>query len=167
MDRPDTTPIALLTAILARLREQLGLDANQCFLAWQPLALEEVPRGGDYFLAVSPGEGRFEPAEQFPGNITEAWTFAVTIYVRCALDRADEAEKTLLNASRGLYERKRQVLAALVGWDLEVAQRQLVYCIRSSGPQLLQRLGGPQTLLWGLTLEFGLPFDWELASSSG
>jgi len=148
--------------VLSRLRSELDLEANQCFLAYQPLALSELPRGGDYFLAVSPGGGRFEPAEQVAGNVTEDWTFTVTIYVRSALDRADEAEQALLSATGGLYERKRQVLAALVGWDTGLAQRQLTYCIQSSAPQLLERLGSPQTLLWALSLEFGLPFDWEL-----
>lgn len=162
MSRADTTPIELLGLVLARLRSELSLDANQCFLGYQPLALAELPRGGDYFLAVSPGPGRFEPAEQIAGNVIEDWTFTVTIYARSALDRADEAEQALLHATRGLYERKRQVLAALVGWDSGLAQRQLTYCTQSSGAQLLEKLGSPQTILWALSLEFGLPFDWDL-----
>lgn len=162
MSRADTSQIDLLREVLTKLRADLGLDANQCFLVWSPRNPDHIPRGGEWFVTVSPGAGDFQPGEQVTGNITEEWTFDVTIYVRSALDRPDEAETALIDIQRGLFARKRQILKAIVGWDLGLAQRALVHCIHSSAPQPLEAVGNPHLTLWSLTLTFALPFDWDI-----
>lgn len=163
MSRADTTQIDLLGQVLTKLKAELGLEDNQCFLAWSPRNPDHIPRSGEWFVTVSPGAGQFEPGEQVPENVSEDWTFDVTIYLRSALDRADEAASALIDVQRGLFLRKHQVLAAMVGWDLDLAQRALVHCLKAGPPQPLEAVGNPHLTMWSLTLTFALPFDWDLS----
>lgn len=168
MARIDTTPATILQRVLARLRDQLSLDANQCYLSTTPDA-PVIPRGGDYFCVVSAGGGRFFEDEQAAGNCTEASLFVVTIYSRVALDRTDEDEEMLLEASRGVFAVKRLVLKALVGHDLadgedDTLLRHWVFARTATAPELLQQAKSPKALLGTCQIEFGAMFDWDLVS---
>jgi len=162
MNREDTTPTALLQLVRQRLIDQLGLDEGRCFIGWTPRNPLRIPRGGQWFLAVCPAGGVFEPGEQCPAQLTENWQFDVAIYLRSNLDRPDEIVTALLGEQRGLYAIKKQVLAALVGHDFGTGQRATVTCRRATAPEPVESAGQPQITLWLLVLSFELPFDWAL-----
>ena len=177
MTRVDTTESLILDRIAARLRTELGLDARTCYVSVEPLA-PVIPPGGPWFVSVSLRDGLFEPAEQSrllapgaAGNTTAAVDFTVTAYVRMELDSAAHAAgllgvtARLADASRGLLERKRQILKALVGWDLLTAAgnevlRSLLFATRSYRPVLVRSDAIPGLALGLLQVDFRAVYDW-------
>ena len=171
MARIDQSENLILTWVITRLRSELGLDERTCYASVEPLA-PLIPKSGAWFVAVSPEAGYFVPGEQKVlsadwqgGNTTETVQLVVTIYTRMALDSTDHADKRLLDATRGMLERKQQVLAALVGWDLQTTSghemlRSLMYATRSSKPAIV-RSDESGIVLGLLQISFEAVFDWN------
>jgi len=170
MARSDTTESVILDRIITRLRSALGLDSRSCYESIEPLA-PVIPAGAPWFVAVSLDAGTFVQGEQSrlttleaPGNTTESIEISVTAYTRITLDSTDRAVARLTDVSRGLLERKRQLLSALVGWDLLTANgntmlRALLFAIRSSKPMVVRSDDRNQS--WGLIqLQFQASYDW-------
>lgn len=171
MARVDTTESIVLDRIIARLRSELGLDERTCYASVEPLA-PIIPKGGPWFVSVSLLDGIFEEGEQsrltlptLSGNTTEAVDFKVTGYVRMDLDSTDHAIKRLSHATRGLLGRKRQILKALVGWDLLTTSgnaflRSLMFATRSAKPMMVRSDDLPGLILGMLTVDFRAVYDW-------
>ncbi len=171
MARVDTTESIVLDRILARLRSELGLDARTCYASVEPWA-PIIPKGGAWFVSVALLDGVFEEGEQgrltlptLAGNTTEAVDLKVTGYVRMDLDSTDHATKRLSHVTRGLLERKRQILKALVGWDLLTTSgnavfRSLMFATRSAPPIMVRSDDLPGLILGMLTIDFRAIYDW-------
>jgi hypothetical protein len=135
------------------------------------LAPPAIPKGGEWFIAISPTEVQFIEGEQAPPNVTEEWGIVLTIYTRIALDSTDHGEKLLRDATRGLLVLKREVLRALIGHDLQTESpddtgdtfvRQLVFARSCSRPWILEKDGEPRHMLGFFSIDFGIHFDWDL-----
>lgn len=178
MPRIDVDQSVVLERIVDRLRSALDLTERQCFIALSPQHLPKMPKGGEYFVAVSGGGGQFVEGEQVPGNITEQWSVYVTAYSRIQLDSTDHADSLLMDDGRGLLKMKKRILAALVGQDLtvdteessgssEIAPtflRQLLFARSATEPGAAEL--NPGNLQIGvITLEFGVEFDWDLTNA--
>tara|TARA_Y100000310_G_scaffold6676_1_gene7496 strand:- start:5938 stop:6441 length:504 start_codon:yes stop_codon:yes gene_type:complete len=167
MARVNVQQTDVLERIVLRLRDQLSLNDRQCYETLEPLAPPVIPKGGEWFVSVSPGEGEFVPGEQVPANITEQWHVIVTAYTRIKLDPTDHDAKLLRDASRGLLTIKRSVLKAIVGHDLTTGSvdspddtflRNLLYASRSHKPNydVEKQIG------W-IAIEVVVDFDWDLS----
>ena len=164
--RNDVEQAAVSTSILARLRTALDLNERQVYETVSADYLPKIPKGGEFFVALSWLDGDFIDGEQTPGNLTEETGIAVTAYTRIRLDSTDHDEALLRDATRGLFILKKQILAALSGFDLHTDSgdsflRQLLYARRCNAPASGEITDGKVSI--GLiTLEFGVAFDWSL-----
>jgi len=168
MARIDVTQATVLQRIVERLRSQLSLPEQRCYETLDADSPLVVPPGGEFFLTISPGQGRFVEGEQAIGNVTEEWTVIVAAFIRIHLDEAGRDLEVLLQTGRGMFPIKRRILAALVGHDLtddngETFLRNLLYVIAVAAPRVIEggRTSGPLSL-YQMTLEIGVDFDWEL-----
>jgi len=171
MTRVDTTESIVLDRTLARLRSELDMDERTCYASVEPLA-PVIPMGGPWFVAVSLRDGTFEGSEQgrltlptLSGNATEAVDLTVTAYVRMALDSSDHAFRRLSDTSRGLLFRKRQILKAMVGWDLLTGSgnevlRSLMFATRAARPMMVRVDNRPGLILGMLQVDFRAVYDW-------
>ena len=168
MSRIDIKQDVVLERVVARLRDQLKMSDRQCYETLDALSPPIIPKGGQGCVAVSAGASTFVTGEQAPVNFTEEWSVTVTVYTRMALDAADHAEKWLRAARRGMLVLKRDVLAALVGYDLEDKDghtflRTPLYATRAHAPVVVERSGERDRTLLGLqSIDFGVDFDWDL-----
>lgn len=163
MGRADVTQDAILERFVARLRDQLDLNKSTCYETINPES-PSLPKSGDFFCTVNPGESAFVDGEQDVGNVTEQWNVDVTVYSRVRLDPADHDEELFRNERRGLFVLKQKVLKALVGWDPQTKSRQefvrqLIYATHAKPPQYDRDQG----IGW-LTITFAVDFDWDLES---
>lgn len=165
MVRVDLTQDRVLEQIVAHLREELKLNDRTCYETLDPLS-PRIPKGGEYFVTVSPDDGVFVEGEQVAPNVTEEWGVIVTAYSRIRLDSTDHDERLLYNARRGLFELKRKILKALVGQDLTYQGkeflRNLFYAKHSSRPQAVEIAGTKGSGLALISVVFGVDWDWDL-----
>lgn len=164
MPRIDIDQATVLKLIGKALRAALNLNDRQVYETLSPDYLPRIPKGGDYFVAISPLDGAFHEGEQVPGNLTEEWGVAVTAYTRIKLDSTDHDEHLLRDASRGLLVLKGKILAALVGQDPATEEgdtflRQLLFA-RSCRQPAVGELPETKTSIGLVTIEFGVNFDW-------
>lgn len=156
----------MLEAITSHLRAALDLNERNCYETFDPMS-PAIPKGGDYFVTIAPGDGAFAQGEQDANNLTEEWIVLVTAYSRVKLDSPDHDERMLHEPRRGLFELKRKILKALVGEDPEYKGntflRNLLYVTRAPRPQVLQIPGGSSNSgLAVISLEFGIDWDWDI-----
>jgi len=164
MPRIDVTQDAVLTAVVTRLRDFLGLSPRQCFEVLVPENPAPLPPSGDYFVGVAPGSSQFPEGEQIPANCTEEWEIVVTVYVRMRLDDANRDTHLLHDPRRGFFALKRKILQALVGKDLTDAEgntflRQWTYARAAARPAFDRE----KSIGWW-SLYFGISWDWDLVS---
>jgi hypothetical protein len=166
--RIDVAQDVVLERLVERLRSALGLPEQRCYETLSPDSPPVIPPGGEYFLTVSPGPGRFVEGEQVAGNITEVWSVVVSIFSRVRLDESGRDQETLRKAGRGLLAVKQKVLTALCGHDLQTRGndtflRWLLYAESCTEPRVLERQAelGPLRLA-NMELEFGVHFDWDI-----
>lgn len=164
MARSDITQTDVLTAIVLQLRSSLALNDRQCFETLEPLEPPVIPKGGEFFVSVAPGEGVFVDGEQAPGNCTEEWSIIVTAYTRIRLDSTDHEKSLLQDASRGLLILKAKILAALVGGDPtsggEPFMRDLIFAQQAERPR--HGAMGKSRDIGSISIYFGVNFDWDL-----
>jgi len=160
MSRADVTQTDVLTAIATKLRSELNLTDRTCFVSLEPYPIA-IPKGGDYFVTVAPGDGVFVEGEQYPGNCTEEWTIIVTAFSRMMLDSTDHDLKVLQETTRGLLILKAKLLEVLVGADPtsggNTFVRNLIFAQRAERPA-----AGQDNILAWISLDFGVHFDWNL-----
>lgn len=164
-DRIDTTQSLVLQRAVARLREALDLPEARCYETLEPLVDPEIPKGGDYFLTVSPGDGHFDEGMQDGGGrgqLMERSSFTVTAYTKIRLDRGDHATHLLQKVHRGVLHLKRKILAALVMEDLADEDgrpilRHPLYALQAWRPRY-----NHQTGIAMIAVGFGTDFDWDL-----
>ena len=169
MARVDITQDIVLERIVERLRSELDLSEQRCYETLDPDSPPVVPPGGEYFLTVSPGQGRFVEGEQVAENLTEEWSVVVATFIRIHLDQPGRDTEVLRRAGRGAFAVKKLLLAALAGHDLtdtngQTFLRNLLYATTTEAPHVIegQRESGPLTLCQ-MKIEFGVDFDWSVA----
>lgn len=163
----DTTQVEVLQRILDRLRATLALNDRQCYLSlsrWLPPRQGTV--GGDFWVVVSPGPGRFEESYQIGGGtlqVTEQTEVVVAACTRIRLDQAEHAEILFTDTTRGLYRLKERILNALASHELAGTDGQplLVQYLTptSTGPPEYD----PQSGIACVTVTFACDFNWNLA----
>lgn len=166
MTRIDTTQAMILSRIVARLRDVLELPEHRCYETLEPLVDPPIPKGGDYFLTVSPGDGRFDEGMQVGGGaaqLMEMSSVTVTAYARIALDPADRATQILQKVNRGMLPLKQAILVALVGHDLADEEdntllRAQLYAVQAWRPRYM-----PDSKIAMIAVGFGTDFDWDLS----
>jgi len=164
-DRIDTTQSLVLQRVVARLREALDLPEGRCYETLEPLADPEIPKGGDFFVTVSPGEGQFDEGMQDGGGraqLMERSSVTVTAYTKIRLDRSDHATHLLQKIHRGVLPLKHKLLAVLAGEDLtdEAGNRLLrhpLYALQAWRPRYNRESG-----IAMIAVAFGTDFDWDL-----
>lgn len=164
-DRIDATQSLVVERVVARLREALDLSEGRCYETLEPLLEPEIPKGGDYFLTVSPGDGHFDEGMQDGGGraqLMERSSVTVTAYTKIRLDRGDHAAGILQEVNRGVLHLKRKILAVLVGEDLadeegNLLLRHPLYALQSWRPRYLAKSG-----IAMIAVGFGTDFDWDL-----
>lgn len=114
-----TGPIEMkvLRRIKQLLIEEINLDltSRNCVITigvWGP---PKIPRGGKFFVTISPNRSDYPIDEQDYRQLAERFVVTVTPYTRVELDPADVAEKILGDVSRGLYVAKDEILRCLAG----------------------------------------------------
>lgn len=168
MTRIDTTQDVILTRIVARLRSYLGLPEHRCYETLEPLVDPPVPKGGDYFLTVSPGDGTFDEEMQVGGGqdqLTELSSVTVTGYAKIALDPGDQATQILHKVSRGMLPIKQGILSALAAHDLLDSSgnqilRSYMHALRSWRPRY-----DPDSKIAMIAVSFGTDFDWDTCAA--
>jgi hypothetical protein len=165
MTRIDTTQDIVLTRIVARLQGALGLPEHRCYETLEPLVDPPIPKGGYYFLTVSPGDGRYDEGMQVGGGaeqLMEMASVTVTAYALIALDPGDTATEILHKVNRGMLPIKKAILDALVGHDLtdsggNYLLRQQIYAIQAWRPRY-----NKDTKIAMIAVGFGTDFDWDI-----
>jgi hypothetical protein len=165
MPRIDITQDVVVERVVARLRDVLDLPDSRCYETLEPLIDPQIPKGGDFFLTVSPGNGHYDVGMQNGGGrdqLMEQSSVSVTAYTKIRLDAADRATKLLHEVHRGVLPLKKKILDALVGVDLEDAEgntflRQPLYAMQSWAPRYNQDSG-----IAAIAVAFGTDFDWDL-----
>lgn len=169
MSRVDVEQADVFEAVTLHLRRALGLNDRQCYETLDPYS-PKIPKGGDYFVTVAPGEGQYDVEHQIGGGedqLTENSVVTVTAYTRIKLDSTDHDEKLLRDARRGVFVLKRKILKALVGSDPTIGGneflRQLIYARHAHAPQILEASTDNRLRLACISIDFGVDFDWDLS----
>jgi hypothetical protein len=165
--RIDSTQDAILKAVVDRLREILQLSKALCYETLEPLVDPPIPKGGEYFLTVSPGDSVFDEALQAGGGrfqLTEMGSVTVTAYAKIRLDAGDRVTEVLHTVGRGMMPIKLRILDALVGHDLadaagDLLLRHPIYAMRSWRPQYNAESG-----IARVAVGFGTDFDWDMST---
>ena len=165
--RVDTTADAALDSVLSHLRVQLDLNQDTCFETLSPLSAPFNPLSGDFFVTVSPGDGRFVEGEQVEGNVSEDFNVIITGYVRIATDQLENDKQRLHDDTRGLLTVKHKLLKALCGQDIPLTEdtyflRNPIYVFGCTAPER-GVIGDTNTLIAWISLSFGLDFDWDIS----
>ena len=167
MTRIDITQTVVVRRIVARLRDVLDLPDHRCYETLEPLVDPPIPKGGEYFLTVSPGDGRFDvPMQEAAGaaQLMELASVTVTAYAKIALDPGDRATEILHKVARGMLPIKGDILRALVGHDLvdedgNTFLRAYLYAMQSWRPRY-----NADTKIAMIAVAFGTDYDWDLSS---
>jgi len=166
MSRIDTDHVTIVSRIVARLRSELALPDHRCYETLVPLVDPPIPKGGPFFVTVSPGGGRFDDAMFVGGGenqVSEQASVTVCAYAKIALDPGDRATQIMTEETRGMLRLKQRILKALSGHDLTDA----------SGDTLLRSLLQPlqdwepqynfESKIARIGVGFATDFDWDLS----
>lgn len=168
----------VLAAFRDRLRTLDGLSDQTCFVSDSPIPLV-LPAGGGHCVTVSAGAGSYDQSLFSGGGhstLNEDSQVIVTAMVHCAIDRVPQAERAMLDPSRGLLTRwKRSILRCLLvvdpnlrelsqAWEPAVGDRPLcrdqIRPLRVTPPSDVPEFPG-----WiAVQIVFSASFDWDLYS---
>lgn len=163
-DWNDTDQAEILQAVIDRLIDRVEwLNQTTCVPSLDtdpPVTIQH-----DRFATVAPTAGQFDREAFDGGGRQQTWENAgvvVTVFTRVKLDPQGRDSQRLLNAVRGLFRLKHDVLDALSGHDLsnpsgELIVRNLLYPIDAGNPEHDRKEG-----LGRLSITFGVDFAWKL-----
>ncbi len=172
MPRSNAQQTEVLKAIVDHYRTTLSLDNARAFLSIESVSAR-IPRSGDWWLTISPGEGNFDQ-EMIAAGVVEQCTedsrFIVSGHLRQFLDPTDEDAELLVGNTESLLNLKRTILKTICGVDLLVGgntfSRELISPLSVRAPILYEPIdqeeGGLQIAVISVT--FGLSFDWDLTT---
>lgn len=173
--RSRTTQADILIAFRDRLRDACpGCTDLSCFICDQPIP-ESIP-GAGHCVTVSIGEGSFDHQLFSAGAATlnEDSQVIITVLTQIVLDRIPQAERALLDESRGLLANwKYQILRTLLLADPDSGNNSRPWEPASGDKPLLRNqifptnapspADVPGKAGWiGMQLPFAVSFDWEL-----
>ncbi len=171
MARVDANPADVFEALRLRIKTVLSLTDSQCYMRTDPTDAPNFPIGGDYWVSISVGEGRFDDALFEGGGRNQCTVYfdcITTIFTRIQLDQTDHDEILMFNASRGLYRVLSNLLSSLAEHDLEVGGNNVLreplpptgigYPTKGSPPGYE---GEHPNLAW-LSVNWRIGFDWLL-----
>jgi hypothetical protein len=170
MSRIDVYQDQVLQAVVDHLRDDLGLDENQVYMTIDPLN-PIIPKGGDYWLSVSPGDGRFDLALAESTVVDQCYEDSVVSvygYTRIYLDESNTDQQMLVNATRGILVVKRLILKSMSGVDLSINGqlygRGLLTPDYATSPDVgkINREGEAALPIGIVGINFKAPFDWDL-----
>jgi hypothetical protein len=125
MPRIATTPKAIVSAVVARIVDQVGgLSADTCYVAHPRQAFRVSP--GDVFATVWLDGATLDAGQLDGGQVTAAGSISVTIHSAVLLDQAGRDGLALSDAGRGVLATIDDVLGALALYDLESAGEKIL-----------------------------------------
>lgn len=164
----------ILDAIVERLRDKVDdLGDTNCFASDQRQPVSWPP--DHHAVTVSVGGGRFpEPFYASAGALTlcEQTTVAVTVWLHMDLDRSGRVEEALLSECGLISDWKPDILRALLITEDDDGNPIPWHPVGEDGLGLLRNMLAPLSCSdvftdaageWiGMTLTFGVDFDWRL-----
>ena len=117
-----TTAIEVLESIVAKLRTYITDCSNDstCFMSDCPAPSIEIQ--GNHFITVCMSDGHFDQQQMDGGGnvqVVEMATIVVTAHSRVESDQLEHFYHGLTDINDGLLTRKRQILTALAGKNLD------------------------------------------------
>lgn len=174
----DATDFDLLTAVKARLREQITKlePEGLVMLCDEPVPPDAYFPRGEVCATVALSDGQFDKGKYDCGGanqLTEKKSLIVTVFTRVKVDQPPRSEYAMLDTERGLLARyKPQVLSAILVDDPTADILQPWQPLKNGQPFLRgsivpDRANGPRQLIagndWlGLSIYFDVEFDWDL-----
>lgn len=182
-DPIDGDAATLLLQVEARLIERVKLNGaamlgeGNCFITEEPIPPDSYFPTGNLAVTVCLGDGQFDEGMYDGGGanqLCEFGTLIVTAFARNKIDQPPRAKNALLNESRGLLAKLKPAILQAILVDDPAARilapwhplkngspflRGAIMPRASAGPR---QLGGLDWL--GLTLTFGVEFDWDLTT---
>lgn len=151
----------ILTAIVEHLRGWFGLTPATCYETLYADAPRQN-RAGDFVLTVSMADGAFDVDAQHGGGrgtVWEAMDVEVSAFTRIKVDGKNPDTAMLLDARRGLLQRKREILSAMIGANLAI----------DGGNVLVDSIVAKYSTRPGfdgstgmITITFALAYKWQL-----
>lgn len=160
MARVATIPSSILTATTVRLRTQLGLSAEDCFVADPTNEYQGPP--AETWITVWLGDGVFDQEAVAGGTALAVTTVQVTAWTTVhALDQAGKDFQLASHAARGLLPLAKLVVAELMLHDLVSAGNEiLAQPLRPVGWTQMQKKVGANALASAITVDFEAKFLW-------
>jgi len=169
-----TTQAEVLLAVAQKIRASVPLLTNEsvCFVSDTPEP--SVEEQSNLFATVCPADGQYDNGIiDGAGNVgvAEVSPIIVTIFSRIEVDQIEHFQQGFVDATRGLFTIKKQVLTALAGKNLDGGQyngfgslllMESLTPSRSRHPQSKGR--GDEFASCGIV--FDAKFTWELGSVS-
>ena len=172
MPRLEAIQDKVLIAVRDHLQTDLALNESQCYLTIDPMN-PKIAVGGDYWLAVAPGDGRFDEDIELGGVVEQCLEDSVVSvwgYSRIHVDQTNHDEMLLTDPVRGILAIKRKILKSLSGVDLTIEgepfQRALLMPSYAHAPEVgMIDLDDDAALPIAIVgVQFRSPFDWDLYS---
>ena len=157
----STSQADILTAIVEHLRGWFGLKAADCYETLYADA-PKLPRAGDLTITVSMADGVFDVDAQHGGGrnqVFEAIDIEVSAFTRIKVDKQNPDTAMLLDARRGLLQRKREILSAMIDAHITVDSGSVL--IESIVAKYSTRPGFDGTTGM-ITITFALAYTWQL-----
>jgi len=161
MARIDTTPVAIMEAITARLIDQITtLNPATCFVS-RPNQQFEMSAGG-IFTTIWIDSGQFDQGQLDGGMATVTASVSVTVHTPIMLDQTGHDTQFLSDASRGVLSLGHDAIKALTLHDLTVDDDEILRePMRPTGFNTPDRTSDE---LGDWTITFDAMFDWDLTA---
>ena len=120
MARTNTTPVAVLRAVTARLQDALHLNDATCFISLPGMPIDVNP--GTLYVTIEPGGGSFGQGMLDGGGrnqLSDDSTLVTVVHTRLNVDELGRATQALTDATLGLLAMYWQVVDTLTIWDAQ------------------------------------------------
>jgi hypothetical protein len=161
----NTNKIDLVEAVMRFYQHRFSLPADSVFPVLNALTPPPFPAGGQFYVGIAVGDGRFVLEEEDDEQLREDCAFTAIGYTRMQADWGRRADKFLLNRTRGGLAIQGKMLL-IVGTELTdlngdglIASR--VYAQGTVAPNYDQA----QQIGWS-GIRFGIEFDWDLPEAA-
>jgi hypothetical protein len=155
----SASPTEILWRFVHRLRDKLTLTEEACFATDDPLNVYAATAPDIAYIVTYEGSSFNSDGDQHAQLLLETSYISVTLFNRLhSIDESGRSESLIARNTKNLFEMKRRVLGALVGWRLDIeGQDDIEICAttkatRCSKPELFApREGGEFVAMMSLT----------------
>ncbi len=165
-------PAEILVRFRDRLRLVLNVSDDRCFIAEDAKNIHPETMPDTAYIITSEGASYNADQNQFGGFLVKTQYIDVTCFNRlAAIDESSRAHSLVSPYEQNLFEMERRVLRALVGWRLDLPDRDpieiasLVMANRSGRPEFLSTEDGSQHAAF-LSLTFSVSFSVDICNEA-